>query len=209
MKCFESSPKFQTESIDVEDDLVMAIAALGTTTIEGAHFRYTRPQANPIISNRAGGRWNPPLSFPAMYFANSSDTAVAEAYRRIVDAVDGPLPPSSVILRLWTVEVNCTELLDLRSRGARISVGISDAQLYTKVNDYAPCQRVGSIAHQLGLHGLLAPSSTRVGEVLVLFERNLPVNEMPKPVDSEVLTGLPPDPRRIRDVTDRGAAADD
>lgn len=63
---------------------------------------------------------------------------------------------------------------------------------------HEPCQRVGQVAHQLGLHGVIAPAATGLGETLALFERHLPASEIPTEVDETVWEHLPPDPRRFR-----------
>jgi hypothetical protein len=60
------------------------------------------------------------------------------------------------------------------------------------------------VAHQLGLHGIIAPAATGLGETLALFERHLPATELPVVVDEEIIDGLPADPRRLRLVEDSG-----
>jgi hypothetical protein len=78
------------------------------------------------------------------------------------------------------------------------------------VGDYAPCHRVAQAAHQLELHGILAPAATGVGETLALFERRLPAEEQPELIEVTTWDGLPADPRprRSRFDTTSGGASD-
>jgi hypothetical protein len=56
----------------------------------------------------------------------------------------------------------------------------------------------GEVAHQLRLHGIIAPAATGLGETLALFEQHLPADEMPALVADELWDVLPADPRRLR-----------
>lgn len=58
------------------------------------------------------------------------------------------------------------------------------------------CQRVGQAAHQLEMHGLLAPAATGMGLTLSLFDRHLTPEERPRLVEAELWDRLPADPRR-------------
>ncbi len=59
--------------------------------------------------------------------------------------------------RLLIIEVGLSDVLDLRSSEAAAALGLSEADLGSPVGDYDPCWLVASAAHQLGLHGILAP----------------------------------------------------
>jgi hypothetical protein len=72
--------------------------------------------------------------------------------------------------------------------------------LMTEVGDYTACHRIGVAAHQLGLHGIIAPAATELGETFAVFERRLPAHEQPELVDEKVWETLPPDPRQLRVV---------
>lgn len=61
-------------------------------------------------------------------------------------------------------------------------------------------------AHQLGLHGVLAPAATGLGETFAIFEEHLAPDELPRLVDEEVWDSLPADPRRLRAVRDEDAS---
>jgi RES domain-containing protein len=98
-----------------------------------------------------------------------------------------------------------TNVLDLRTAQAAVSVGLSTADLTSEVDDYAACQRVARVAHQLELHGILAPAATGLGETLALFERHLPAEEIPVLTAIETWPQLPADPRRLRLVDEQEA----
>jgi hypothetical protein len=66
------------------------------------------------------------------------------------------------------------------------------------VGSYTVCQSVGRVAHQLGLHGIIAPAASGFGETLALFEQHLPAAEMPELVGNEIWDVLPVDPRSLR-----------
>lgn len=81
--------------------------------------------------------------------------------------------------RLLRVDVNLTQILDLREGANQEAVGLDEAALMTRVTQHARCQPVGQVAHQLGLHGIIAPAATANGETLALFELHLPPAEQP------------------------------
>ena len=69
--------------------------------------------------------------------------------------------------------------------------------------------RVGAslaAAHQLGLHGILAPAATGFGETLAMFEEHLTPQELPRLVSEETWETLPADPRQLRAVQDEDAS---
>lgn len=74
------------------------------------------------------------------------------------------------------------------------------------VGDYEPCWRVARAAHQLGLHGILAPAATGFGETLAVFEEHLMPEELPRLVDEEIWEALPADPSQLRAVRDEDAS---
>jgi hypothetical protein len=68
------------------------------------------------------------------------------------------------------------------------------------VEEWAACQRVGGGAHQLNLHGVIAPAASGLGETLAVFELHLPPAEQPVLVDDEDWLRLPADPRALLTV---------
>lgn len=140
---------------------------------------------------------------------------VVEAYRHILDPIEDDADREALKRTLQprilvTCDVDVTNLLDLRSAGARATAGLEMSDLASATDDagaYGRCQRVAQIAHQLGRHGLVTPAATGLGETLALFTDLLPPGECPVRVDDadELWTALPADPReqpRLRLVKD-------
>lgn len=132
-----------------------------------------------------------------LYLGRPTDSVVAEAYRHLVDAIEGMRPELVQPRKLVTCTINCTNILDLRHPETQLRVGLTATQLSSDVGDYDDCQAVAAAAHQLGLHGIIAPAASGLGETLALFEQRLPANELPVQLgDAIVWDGLPADPRR-------------
>ena len=100
--------------------------------------------------------------------------------------------------RLLLCEVDVTDILDLRADEAQQIVGLSADELCSSIGEYEACQSIGRVAHQLGLHGIIAPAATGLGETLALFEQHLPAAELPRLTREETWDRLPADPRRLR-----------
>lgn len=73
---------------------------------------------------------------------------MVEAYRHLVDPVEGMTGDLVQPRALATYEVGLDELLDLRTTAARSQVGLTDADVSSPVGEYEACQRIGSLAHQ-------------------------------------------------------------
>ena len=145
---------------------------LGSTKFSGVVFRHIAPHRGCLSgegARQAGGRWNPPDSFPVLYTGLSERTVIDEFYRL---AERSTLPVDSFMPRtLCILEAELESVLDLRPDDGLSKVGLSLDQL--RSYSMRECQAVGDAAHQLGLEGILAPSATGTGEVLAIFELNL------------------------------------
>jgi hypothetical protein len=135
-----------------------------------------------------------------LYLGRPTDSVVVEAYRHLVDDVDGMRPELVGPRRLLTVEVHLTNVLDLRATANRAALNLVDKDLRSPPGDYARCQRIGRVAHQLGIHGIIAPAATGLGETLAVFELHLPLDEQPTLQAEEEWAHPPPDPRNLRVV---------
>jgi RES domain-containing protein len=135
-------------------------------------FRHMIPGRNCTSgagARQAGGRWNPPDSFPVVYTGLKEETVIEEFYRL---AERSSLPPESFLPRIvCKIDVDLGAVLDLRSEENLSVVGLTLDHLSAYSMD--DCQRIGEAAHRLGLEGLLAPSATGTGEILAIFELNL------------------------------------
>lgn len=180
---------------------VVAVAAAGATSVSGIFERHTSPRYRTLTGSAAGGRWGPEGSYPVLYLGRPTDSVTVEAYRHLVEPIEGMRPELVGPRRLLKCRVEISQILDLRDALVRDQVGIAMTDLMSDVGDYAACQRIGVAAHQLGLHGIVAPAATGLGETLAVFERRLPAYEQPELLGDEIWETLPSDPRKVRDVT--------
>jgi hypothetical protein len=187
--------------------LALAVAAAPRVAVDGRFERHVSYGRRELTGSNSGGRWGPPGGYSVLYLGRPVASVTVEAYRRLVDpfADQGMTGEMVAPRRLLICEVAVTNVLDLRSRTAQVAVGLTDTDLTSPVGEYEPCQEVGRVAHQLGLHGVLAPAATGIGDTLALFEQHLPAGELPTLIDDEVWDGLPDDPRRLRLVGDEKA----
>jgi len=94
-----------------------------------------------------------------------------------------------------TCEVEIANVLDLRENESRDAIGLTVADLCSEVGKYRACHRIGKASHQLGLHGIIAPAASGLGETLAIFEDQLFENEQPALVEEQTWDSLPADPR--------------
>jgi hypothetical protein len=176
------------------------------------HYRCHNPGFKQVVMHRGRdiGRVSiadgPAQGFLSVYLGRPRPSVLVEAYRHLVDPFEGMTGDMVQPRRLLTVEVTVSEVLDLRHEESAASVGLSQAELTWPIDDYEPCWRVARAAHQLGLHGILAPAATGFGETLAMFEEHLTPQELPRLVGEEVWATLPQDPRQLRFVKDEDAS---
>jgi RES domain-containing protein len=187
----------------MDRNLANAVAGCGTVAIEGEFYRHSSFGAKPLTGSDAGGRWGPTGAYPVLYLGRPPDSVTVEAYRRLVDPFPGMTGDMVAPRRFSAYQVNVRELLDLRIPLNLSAVGLAEDDLK---GPYPSCQAVGAAAHQLGLHGVIAPAATGLGETLALFLRHMPDEEKPTIVTEIIWDVLPADPRRFR-VIDGTATA--
>ncbi len=192
----------------MQSDLIAAVSHAAAANVSGVFYRHTSPDYNPLVGSSSGGRWGCRGTYSIRYVGRPPDSVLIEAYRHLVDD-DEELTGEMVGPRVFsTLTVSVTAVLDLRDASAQRSVGLSLAALQSDVDGYAPCQRVGQVAHQLGMHGVIAPAATGLGETLALFPERLPPAEFPSVTDQTRWEHLPPDPRlKLRSVADDAESA--
>ncbi len=185
-------------------NLAVAVSRTRICEVHGTFQRHTGLHVQNVTGSPSGGRWGPPGAFPVLYLGRPTDAVVGEAYRHLVDDVEGMTGQAVGPRTLWTVNVAVKQVVDLRDPASLAAVGLTIDDLRSDIDDYSRCQEVAQAAHQLQLHGIVAPSATGVGETLALFDHGLPVAEVPTVVRRETWERLPADPRRLRVVEDRG-----
>lgn len=139
---------------------------------DGIGYRNQSPGFDPRGgegARRAGGRFNPRRSFPAIYLCLTPRCAAAEltrqAERQSVGV--GDLLPRE----LWSLRVNTERVLDLTNATTLESAGLTPGELV--LPDHAFSQQIGEAAHERGYQAIRSFSATGVDEVLVLFPENL------------------------------------
>lgn len=183
-------------------DIANAIAGTTLTDADGLWYRHTRVGVKEPTGSTGGGRWGPEHGFPVIYLGRPESSVAVEAYRRLVDPVEGMTGDLVGPRTLFTLKVEVNNLLDLRDPDHLTAVGLDIDALG---GPWAPCVRVARAAHQLGLRGVLAPAATDIGLTLALFEQHLPPEQMPRVIDRTNWAALPTDPRtpsqRIAQIT--------
>lgn len=182
----------------MDRNLAVTVAACGTVDVVGTFERHVSPTIRPLSGSSAGGRWGREGAFSVLYLGRPTDSVVVEAYRHLVDDVEGLTGDMVGPRHLLTIEVSLTAVLDLRVPENQDAVGLSIADLCSPVGDYARCQRIGQVAHQLNLHGVIAPAASMLGETLAIFELHLTAAEQPRLLSQDEWVRLPPDPRVLR-----------
>lgn len=117
----------------------------------------------------AGGRFNPPESFPVLYLCTSRACAVAE-FRRFANR--HPIGPEGFLPRvLVEYHVALASVLDLSDAQTLGHLDVQAAHLID--DDRVLTQQIGELTHQFGYQGLRSPSATGVDLVLAVFTDNL------------------------------------
>jgi hypothetical protein len=184
----------------MDDSLAVRVASIPVTTVTGVWLRHAfAAYPERALDGRVyDGRWGTKPGFPVLYLGRPVESVVIEAYRHLVDPVEDPDLLAQIHPRiLVTAQVNVTNVLDLRTAGARATAGLTLGDLRSGVDDYARCQELSQVAHQLRRHGILAPAATEAGETLALFtDLTDAAGEKPVRSSDDVLwEALPPDPR--------------
>lgn len=183
-------------------NLAVAVSRAQISTVEGLFQRHSSPRVTTLTGSPAGGRWGPAGAFPVLYVGRPTTSVTIEAYRHLVDAVEGMTGDKVGPRTLWTCQINVTNVLDLRQTNSRDAVSLTIDDLTSQIDNYEKCQRVAQAAYQLQLHGIIAPAAGRQGgETLALFEHHLPAGELPVVVRRETWAHLPSDPRRLHGIT--------
>lgn len=179
----------------MDRNIALAVSRCGTTTVKGEFQRHVSTKVRTVTGSSAGGRWGATGAYPVLYLGRPVDSVIIEAYRHLVDEVEGMRADAVAPRLLLTIGVDLSTVLDLRILEHQELVGLVPSDLTTPVGDYDRCQRVAQAAHQLGLRGIIAPAATGLGETLAVFELHLPAKEQPHLIHEETWARLPSDPR--------------
>src|SRR3954452_5881575 len=129
----------------MDESLSLRVASVPVTTVIGTWVRHAfAAYPERALDGRIyDGRWGTKPGFPVLYLGNPLDSVVVEAYRHLVDPVESPDMLAHIHPRiLVTADVHVTDVLDLRTPGARAAAGLTLSDLESAVGDYARCQEV-------------------------------------------------------------------
>jgi hypothetical protein len=75
-------------------DRGLANAIAGTTPggASGTFYRHAWIGMRELKASSAGGRWGPPRAYGVLYLGRPETSVIAEAYRALVDGVEGMRP---------------------------------------------------------------------------------------------------------------------
>jgi RES domain len=127
----------------------------------------------------AGGRWNPPASFPVVYLCASVAVARANVHRRLAGQPYGPedLEPATAPL-LVAARVREDRFVDAVSDAGCRSLGLPKSfprDSRGRLIGHDRCQPIGEAAWDAGEPGIAArsaaPGAPRGGEELAFFSR--------------------------------------
>lgn len=136
------------------------------------------------------GRWQRGDVVTALYLADSAETATAEWYRSLAERGFSPQDYLPYDHHRWRVEL---ELADLSDVGRLATVGL-DLPLPSR-RTWPAFQRVGEQLWREGWPGLLAPSASRPGSLVVsVFITSWPPSGC-RPLDTRTVEAVPPPPR--------------
>lgn len=153
------------------EHLSRALQAGDFSGFSGSAFRHVAPSFDPLSTRGAelhGGRWNVPGT-PALYLALSIETARAEFDRLVklrATSADDLLPRT-----LATIRVRVDRLIDTRHESMLRELGV-EGDRHAKMSLKA-CRAAGEMVADAGGAGLIAPSVTGQGSVLVILPANL------------------------------------
>lgn len=138
----------------------------------GVGYRNQAPGFDPRSgegARRAGGRFNPPRSFPVIYLCLTRPCVVAElaarAARQGLD-VDDLLPRE-----LWALTTTLDRVLDLTLPATLATIGLTTPDVVSA--DHALTRQIGEAAHRSGFQAIRSPSATGVDHVLAVLADNL------------------------------------
>lgn len=143
-------------------ELLDALEAINPEKYDGETWRTSWASRDPLVGNKAGGRWTPPDSFEALYTSLEADGSLAETYYHLSKA---PIFPSANV-KLFRLQVVTENTLRL-DQEALINLGIDKTQFQRM--DYVHSQEIGAAAHMLEFDSLLVPSARSAFLNLVLF----------------------------------------
>jgi RES domain-containing protein len=157
------------------EQLARSLEAGHYSSLSTRAFRHVAPSFDPLSTRGAelhGGRWNA-RGTPALYLALSVETARAE-FDRLV-RLRGTSAEDLLPRTLATIRVRVDRLIEARRDSITGELGVEggrSGELSMKA-----CRAAGELVAGTGGTGLIAPSATGTGSVLVVFTSNLEIED--------------------------------
>lgn len=119
-------------------NLAVAVSRTKITEVRGTFQRHTGPHVTSVVGSPAGGRWGRPGAYPVLYLGRPTDAVVGEAYRHLVDDIEGMTGDTVGPRTLWTLQVAVTDVVDLRDPASLAAVGLTTGDLHSDTDKSAP-----------------------------------------------------------------------
>lgn len=120
-------------------------------------------------ARRAGGRFNPPHSYPVLYLCTTRPCVVAELTRQAQrqGITVGDLLPRE----LWTLTSSLTNVVDLTNPVTLTALDLDPAKLGG--DDVRLTREIGEAAHEHRFQAIRTASATGVDDVVAVLTENL------------------------------------
>lgn len=126
----------------------------------------TRELLTPSAHEGAGGRFNPPGSFPVLHFTEDRE-ACRGAIRALLAGPDTGQPYC-----ICALDVKLKRVLDLCEPRAAAELGLTPDEL-ARAEDFSSTQAVGIAAYNRGLQGIIYPQGALCCRNLVVFAEHI------------------------------------
>jgi RES domain-containing protein len=144
---------------------------LPRTSLSIVAFSVVREGLDPLAitgSLKAGGRFNPPNEFAALYTSLDASTAAQEVARGLRQRGIDPAQFPEGSWWLYELEVKLDSVLDLTDASVLTRIGLAENSLTG--NDVSAARQVAAEARRHGYRALLVPSAATPGaRNLVIF----------------------------------------
>ena len=142
-----------------------------STRIKGHYYRFVSlVRESEILSTQGsfayGGRYNPSGEFGALYAGETEDICKAEIKRKSKDSFICPQIIGTLIISL-------TKVLDLTSAKnlKKINITKEDLIIEMKKGGWELTWQIARLTYVAGYEGIIAPSITSNGNMLVIFDK--------------------------------------
>ncbi len=167
----------------------MSLLPVRPRAIEGTWIRHVPHRASLLgrSSTPSDGRWQRGEVVPALYLADTADTATAEWYRSLAEWGFSPQDHVPYDHHHWCVELELADLSDTE----RLHDVMLQAPRPSRLT-WPAYQRVGEQLWREGWAGLIAPSAARPGSLIVCVFASAWPPAGCTPLDASTIETVPP-----------------